>query len=55
MRKPDGSAERRLDASVLNEQRKADQSSSTDRSNQTSDLLRLNIEMAVEWAHLGGD
>jgi hypothetical protein len=49
-----GSTERGSEAAGANQQT-VDQSSSTDGSNQTSDPLRLSIEMAVEWAHLGGD
>jgi hypothetical protein len=48
-------AQRPLDATSLNEQGIMEQVSSTDRSNETSNHVRLSIEMAVEWAHLGGD
>lgn len=44
-----------LDATNVNEQAIVDPSSSIDRSTQTFDPLRLSMEMAVEWAHLGGD
>lgn len=50
-----GSAERTIDATFWNEQERVDPISSPDRSDQTSDRLRRSIEMAVEWAHLGGD
>ena len=55
MREISWHAERPLDAALLNEQGKAEPAPSIDRSNQTSDHARLNIEMAIEWAHLGGD
>ena len=48
-------AERISDATRLNEQAIVDPLSSIDRSTQTVDPLRLSIEMAIEWAHLGGD
>jgi len=50
-----GSAERTIDATLWNEQDIVDPLSSPDSSDQTSDRLRRSIEMAVEWAHLGGD
>jgi hypothetical protein len=50
-----GSAERTNDATFWNEQERGDPLFSPDRSDQTSDHLRRSIEMAVEWAHLGGD
>lgn len=50
-----GSAEPTIDATFWNEQERVDPISSPDRSDQTSDRLRRSIEMAVEWAHLGGD
>jgi hypothetical protein len=55
MHKQNVPVERRLEATFLNEQATVKQLPSTDRSNPTSDPLRLSIEMAVEWAHLGGD
>jgi hypothetical protein len=55
MQKPNSPVDGRLDATILNEQRRVDRSPSTDESNPPSDQLPLNIEMAVEWAHLGGD
>ena len=48
-------AQRPLDASSLNEQEIMEQVSCTDRPKETSDPARLRMEMAVEWAHLGGD
>ena len=48
-------AQRPLDAASLNEQGIMEQVSSTDREKETSDPARLRMEMAVEWAHLGGD
>ena len=55
MQKINGSAERTLDASTLNQQRILDRSTPTEVSGGPPDPLRLNIEMAIEWAHLGGD
>jgi hypothetical protein len=48
-------AQRPLDASSLNEHGIVKQVSSTDGSKESSDHVRLRMEMAVEWAHLGGD
>lgn len=50
-----GSAERTIDATFWNEPERVDPLPSPDRPDQTSDRLRRSIEMAVEWAHLGGD
>lgn len=49
-----GSAEPTMAATLL-QQDSVNPLSSPDRSDQTSDHLRRSIEMAVEWAHLGGD
>ena len=48
-------AQRPLDATSLTDQGIIEQVSSTDRSKDISDPFRLTMEMAVEWAHLGGD
>ena len=48
-------AQQPLDATSLNEQGIMEQVSSTHRSKEVSDHDRLSMEMAVEWAHLGGD
>ena len=48
-------AQQPLDATSLNEQGIMEQVSSTDRSKEVSDHDRFSMEMAVEWAHLGGD
>ena len=48
-------AQRPLDASSLNEQGIMEQVSSTERSKEVSEHDRFSMEMAVEWAHLGGD
>jgi len=45
-------AQRPLDATSLNEQGITEQVSFTE---ETSDHVRFSMEMAVEWAHLGGD
>jgi hypothetical protein len=42
-------------AVVTDEQTRGNQSPATDGSNRRSEYLRPSIEMAVEWAHLGGD
>jgi hypothetical protein len=55
MQKSNGSGEGSLDAAKLNEQRTLDRSISTAGSKKAPDHVRLNIEMAIEWAHLGGD
>ena len=47
--------QRALDVTALKEQGVLEQVSPTDRSKETSDHVRLSMEMAVEWAHLGGD
>lgn len=47
--------ERTLDAACFNEQGIVDHICSSDRSPQAADQLRLTVEMAIEWAHLGGD
>jgi hypothetical protein len=48
-------AERPLDAGRLSEQGIVEPVSPTERSTETSDHVHLSVEMAVEWAHLGGD
>jgi len=45
-------AQRPLDAASLNERGIMEQVSFTE---ETSDHVRFSMEMAVEWAHLGGD
>jgi hypothetical protein len=55
MRQLNGAAERTFDPGVLNEKGIADRSSTNDTSKSTSDHVLLNVEMAIEWAHLGGD
>lgn len=55
MHTSNGPAERAVDAAFLNEQESVTVLASSDRSDHTSDHLRRSIEMAVEWAHLGGD
>jgi hypothetical protein len=55
MHKGNGHADRSFDAALLNEEGIVDQMTSTERSSQASDHLRLSLEIAVEWAHLGGD
>ncbi|HWC50327.1 MAG TPA: hypothetical protein VG453_01510 [Nitrospira sp.] len=49
-------AEPAFEATVLDdEQARTNQLLSTDGSNRPSEYSRPSIEMAVEWAHLGGD
>ena len=48
-------AERPLDTAFLKEQGKVERTPSSDGSKQASDHAALSLEMAVEWAHLGGD
>jgi hypothetical protein len=56
MRQVNVSAERSFDPGALsNEKGIVDRSSTTDTSKPTSDHVLLNVEMAIEWAHLGGD
>jgi hypothetical protein len=55
MRKKNMPAEPAFEATVDDEQARTNQSLSTDRSNRPSEHSRPSIEMAVEWAHLGGD
>lgn len=55
MHTSNGPAERAVDVIFLNEQEGVDPLCSSDRSDNASDHLRRSIEMAVEWAHLGGD
>lgn len=50
-----GHTERTLDAACVNEQGIVDHVSSSDRSPQAADQVGLTVEMAIEWAHLGGD
>ena len=47
--------ERPLDAASLNDQGIMEQVSSTERSKETSNHVRLSMEMAGGGAHLGGD
>ncbi len=47
--------ERPLGAASSNEPKVVEQVCSTDRSKETSEQVRLSMEMAIEWAHLGGD
>jgi hypothetical protein len=56
MRQVNGPTDRTFDAGVLlNEKSIVDRSSTNDTSKPTSDHVLLNVEMAIEWAHLGGD
>ena len=47
--------DRRFDAAFVGEQATLDRSSTGEPCRQASDSLRLNLEVAIEWAHLGGD
>jgi hypothetical protein len=47
--------ERPSDAGCLYEQGIVEAVSPTERSTETSDQVHFTVEMAVEWAHLGGD
>jgi hypothetical protein len=55
MQMGNGDTDRPLDAASLNEQGIVDHVPSAESSSQASDDLRFHVEMAVEWAHLGGD
>ncbi|HKY73466.1 MAG TPA: hypothetical protein VJL88_16210 [Nitrospira sp.] len=55
MRQPNGATERTFDPGVLNEKGFVDRSSTNETSKPASDHVLLNVEMAIEWAHLGGD
>jgi hypothetical protein len=56
MHKENMPAEPAFEATVLDdEQARTNQSLSSDRLNRPSEYSRPSIEMAVEWAHLGGD
>jgi hypothetical protein len=56
MHKKNMPTEPAFEATVLDEkQASMNQSLSSDRSNRPSEYSRPSIEMAVEWAHLGGD
>jgi hypothetical protein len=48
-------AERPLDSRYVSEQGIVEPVSSTQRPTETSDHVHLSVEMAIEWAHLGGD
>ena len=55
MHRANGPAERTFDSAFSKEQVNVDRSSPTDTSKEPSDHSRLNLEVAIEWAHLGGD
>lgn len=48
-------AERIVDATFWCEPSIVDGGSSIEASTQTADRPRVTLEMAIEWAHLGGD
>jgi hypothetical protein len=56
MRQVAGPAEGASDSgALLKEKGFADRSSSNDTSKPSADHVLLDVEMAIEWAHLGGD
>jgi hypothetical protein len=55
MHNGNNTADRTGEAAFWNEPAIMESGSFMETSTQTADRLRVNLEMAVEWAHLGGD
>lgn len=56
MRHVTGPAEGTSDSEVLRKEKGfVDRSSTNDTSKPSADQVLLDVEMAIEWAHLGGD